>query len=65
LFDTITLNNTYTISRTSLEEGSARHRNIYVTTHNTHNHGWIRTCNPSTPPARERRLRRRGRRDRL
>jgi hypothetical protein len=65
LFDTIILNDTYTIGRTSLDEGSARRRNPYVKTHNTHNHGWIRTRNPSTPPARQRRLRPRSHRDRL
>jgi len=32
----ITLNDTHTIGRTRLDEGSARRRDLYLTTHNTH-----------------------------
>jgi len=34
---TITLNDIYTLGRTLLDEWSARRRDIYLTTHNTHN----------------------------
>ena len=32
----ITLNDTHAIGRTSLDEGSARRRDLYLITHNTH-----------------------------
>jgi len=34
---TITLNDTYTLGRTLLDECSARRRDLYLTIHNTHN----------------------------
>ena len=34
---TITLNDTYTLGRTLLDECSARRRDLYLATHNTHN----------------------------
>ena len=36
LLNLITLNDIYTIGRTPLEEGFARRRSLYLTTHNTH-----------------------------
>jgi hypothetical protein len=43
LLPTITLNDTYAISRPSLDEWSARRRNLYVSTHDNHNkHPWTR-----------------------
>jgi hypothetical protein len=58
---TITLRHT-TLSRTSLDEWSARRRDLYLTTHNTHIHapGGIRTVNPSKRAAADPRLRPRG-----
>jgi hypothetical protein len=32
----ITLNNTHTVNRSPLDEGSARRRGLYLTKHNTH-----------------------------
>jgi len=37
LLHLITLNDTYTLGRTPLDEGSNRRRNLYLTTHNTQN----------------------------
>jgi len=62
----ITLYDTHTPGRTPLEEGSARRKYLYLTTHNTHNRkdshvpGGIRTGNPSKRAAAEPRLRARG-----
>ena len=36
LLHLITLNDTYTVGRTPLDEGSARRRDLYLATHNTH-----------------------------
>jgi hypothetical protein len=61
---------THTFGRIPLDEGSARHRDLYLTTHNTHKRltfmppGGIRTHNPSKRAAADRRLRPRGHRDR-
>ena len=61
---------THTIGRTPLDEGSARRRHLYLTTHNTHKRqhiyasGGIRTRNPSKRAAADPRLRPRGHRDR-
>ena len=57
-----------TVGRTPLEEWSARRRDLYLTTHNTHNKhpsppGGIRTHNLSRRAAADRRLRPRGRWD--
>jgi hypothetical protein len=58
----ITLRHT-TLGRTPLDEWSARHRDLYLTTHNTHNRqtsmppGGIRTRNPSKRAAADPRLR--------
>jgi hypothetical protein len=52
-----------TVCRTPLDEGSARRRNLYLTTHNTRNRqtfmppGGIRTCNPSRRSVVDPRLR--------
>jgi hypothetical protein len=60
-----------TLGRTPLDEGSARRRDLYLTTHNTHNRqtsmppGGIRTRNPSKRRATDPRLRPRGHVDRL
>jgi hypothetical protein len=66
---TITLRHT-TLGRTPLDEWSARHRDLYLTTHNKHNTnihatGGIRTRNPSKRTAADPRLRPRGHWDRL
>ena len=45
IVDLITLYYTHTLGRTALEEDSARRRDRYLTTHNTHNR------HTSTPPA--------------
>ena len=66
---TITLRHT-TLGRTPLDEGSARRRDLYVTTHNTYDKetymltGWFRTRNPSKRAAADPRLRPRGHWDR-
>ena len=58
------------LGRTPLNEGSALHRDIYLTTHNTHNRqtsmppGGIRTHNLSRRAAEDPRLRPRGHWDR-
>jgi len=55
-----------TVGRTPLDEWSARRRDLYLTTHNTHNRqhirapGGIRTHDPSRRAAGDRRLRPRG-----
>ena len=60
-----------TVGRTPPDEWSVRRRDLYLTTHNTHNRqtsmppGGIRTQNLSRRAAVELRLRRRGYRDRL
>ena len=60
-----------TVSRTPLDEWSASHRDLYLTTHNTHNRqtsmppGGIRTHNLSRRAAADLRLRPRGHWDRL
>jgi hypothetical protein len=60
-----------TLGRTPLDEGPARHRDLYLTTHNTHKRpnihalGGIRTHNPSKRAAVHPRLRPRGHSDRL
>ena len=52
-----------TVGRTPLDEGSARHRDLYLTTHNTHNRrnihasGGIRTHNLSSRATSDLRLR--------
>jgi len=62
---------TTTICRTPLDEWSARRRDLYLTTHNTHNRqtsihvlGGIRTYNPSERAAADSRLGPRGHWDR-
>jgi hypothetical protein len=65
LLQLITLRHT-TVGRTPLEEGSARRRDLYLTTHNTqqtniHVPGRIRTRNPSNRAAADVLLRPRGR----
>ena len=66
----ITLNVTHTLGRTPLDEGSARRRKLYLTTHNTEKRrtsmppGRIRTSNPSKRAAADPRLRPRNYRDR-
>jgi hypothetical protein len=58
-----------TVGRTPLDEGSARQRDLYLTTHNTvqetniHAADGIRTDDPSKRSAADLRLRRRGRWD--
>jgi hypothetical protein len=58
-----------TVGRTPLDEGSARHRDLYLATHNTHkgqvihSPGGIRTRNPSQGAAADLRLRPRGHQD--
>jgi len=60
-----------TFGRTPLDEWSAPHRDLYLTTHNTHNRqtsmnpGGIRTHDPSRRAAADLRLRPRGHSDRL
>jgi hypothetical protein len=60
-----------TVGRTPLDEWSARRRDLYLTTHNTHNRqtsihpGGIRTRNLSKPATADPRLRPRGHRGRL
>ena len=64
---TITLRHT-TLGTCPLEEWSAHRRDLYLTTHNTHdNHatGAIRTRNPSKPAAADSRLRPHGHWDQL
>jgi hypothetical protein len=65
---TITLRHT-TLGGTPLDERSARRRDLYLTTHNTHKRhpcsGGIRTCNPNKRPAVDPRLRPHGYWDRL
>jgi hypothetical protein len=60
---TITLRHT-TLGRTPLDERSARHRDLYLTTQNTHKWhscpGGIRTRNPSKQTAADPRVRPRG-----
>jgi len=57
-----------TVGRTSLDERSARRRDLYLTTHNTqtntHAPGWIRTHDLSRRVAVDLRLRQRGHWDR-
>ena len=65
---TITLRHT-TLGRTPLDERSARRRDLYLTTHNTHKTdihapGGIRTRNPSKRAVADPRLRPRGHWDR-
>jgi len=70
----ITLSDTHarapTLDRTSLDEGSALRRDLYLTTHNTHNRqtsmppGEIRTRNPSKRGAADLRFRPPGHRGR-
>jgi hypothetical protein len=64
---TITLRHT-TLGRTPLDEWSARRRDLYLTTHNTHKRhpcpGGIRTRNPNKGVAADPRLRPRGHWDR-
>jgi len=61
----ITLRHT-TFGRTPLDEWSARRRDLYLTTHNTHYrhtsnpHGWIQDCKPSKRKAAHPRLSLRG-----
>jgi len=60
-----------TVGRTPLDAWSVRRRDLYLTTHNTHNRqtsmppGWIRTHNLSRRAAADPRLRPRGHWDRL
>jgi hypothetical protein len=60
-----------TVGRTPLDEWSARRRDLYLTTHNTHKRqtymppGGIRTHNPSKRAAADQSLRPRGQWDRL
>jgi len=60
-----------TFGRTPLDEGSARHRDLYETTHNVNKRrtsmppAGIETHNPSKRAAADPRFRRRGHRDRL
>ena len=53
-----------TVGRTPLDKWSARHRVLYLATHNTHNRqtdpGWVRTHNLSRRAAADLRLRPRG-----
>jgi hypothetical protein len=64
----ITLRHT-TVSRTAVDEWSARCTDLYLTTHNTHKRQTsmpptgIRTCNPSKRVASDPHLRSRGHRD--
>jgi hypothetical protein len=63
---TITLFRHTTLGRTPLEEWSARRRDLYLTTHNTHKRQTrIETHNPSKRAAVDPRLRPRGHWDRL
>jgi len=61
---------TLTLGRTTQEEGSARRKDLYLTTHNSHKRknihapGGIRTRNPSKLAAADPRLRPHGRRNR-
>ena len=68
---TITLRHT-AVGRTPLDERSALRKDLYLTTHRTHNrhtdlqeHGRFQTHNPSKRAATDPRLRRRGHWDRL
>ena len=69
--DTPTYTHTHTHSRTPLNEGSSRRRDLYLTAHNTHNRqtstppSVIRTHNPSKRAAADLRPRPRGKRDHL
>jgi hypothetical protein len=64
------ITNMDTLGRIPLEEGSARHREVYLTTHNTHKRQdihaprGIRTPDPSNPAVTDPRFRMRGHRDR-
>jgi hypothetical protein len=65
----MTHTHTHTLGRTPLDEGSARRRDLYLTTHDIHkkhSHAsvGIRTRNPRKRAAADPRLRRRGHRDR-
>jgi len=70
LLPLVTLNDIQTVGKSPLDEGSARRRNLYLTTHNTHNRQpimapvGIRTHNPSKQAATDLRLRLRDLRDR-